>query len=105
PAIYWLAISQPNFSDFDVAQVGWASYGGAPIAPELVRRIMDAFPNARVGNGFGLTECSSIATFLPHEYAEDRPETVGFAAPVVDLDLADPDPETGVGELLIRGPN
>jgi long-chain acyl-CoA synthetase len=105
PAIYWLAISQPNFGEIDVSAVRWASYGGAPIAPELVRRIMQAFPNARVGNGFGLTECSSIATFLPHEYAESRPETVGFAAPVVDLELTDTDPGTGVGELLIRGPN
>jgi long-chain acyl-CoA synthetase len=105
PAIFWLAISQPNFSEFDMSSVRWLSYGGAPIAPELVRRIMDAFPNARLGNGFGLTESSSIATFLPHEYAAERPETVGFAAPVVDLRLADPDPDTGVGELLIRAPN
>jgi long-chain acyl-CoA synthetase len=105
PAIYWLAISQQNFADIDVSGVRWAAYGGAPIAPDLVRRIMKAFPNARVGNGFGLTECASIATYLPHEYAESRPETVGFAAPVVDLDLADPDPDSGVGELLIRGPN
>jgi long-chain acyl-CoA synthetase len=104
PAIYWLAISQPEFADTDVSSVKWASYGGAPIAPDLVRRIMEAFPNARVGNGFGLTECSSIATFLPHEYAESRPETVGLAAPVVDLDLLEPD-EEGAGELLIRGPN
>jgi acyl-CoA synthetase (AMP-forming)/AMP-acid ligase II len=104
PAIYWLAISRPEFTDTDVSNVRWASYGGAPIAPDLVRRIMEAFPNARVGNGFGLTECSSIATFLPHEHAESRPETVGFAAPVVDLKVADPDAE-GAGELLIRGPN
>jgi acyl-CoA synthetase (AMP-forming)/AMP-acid ligase II len=85
--------------------VRWLSYGGAPIAPELVRKIMEAFPGARVGNGFGLTESCSIATFLPHEFAEAHPETVGFAAPVVDLDVLDPDPDTGAGELLIRGPN
>jgi acyl-CoA synthetase (AMP-forming)/AMP-acid ligase II len=66
---------------------------------------MQAFPNARVGNGFGLTETSSVATFLPHEYARTRPESVGFAAPVVDLDLFEPDDETGTGELLVRGPN
>ncbi len=105
PAIYWLAINQPSFAEVDVSAVRWVSYGGAPIAPELVRRINQAFPNARLGNGFGLTETSSISTFLPHEYAESHPESVGFAAPVVDLVLRDPDPDTGVGELLIRGPN
>ena len=105
PAVYWLAINQPNFKEVDATHIRWVSYGGAPIAPELVARIMEAFPNARVGNGFGLSETSSVATFLPHEYAHLRPETVGFAAPVVDLDLYEPDKETGVGELLVRGPN
>src|SRR5205085_370702 len=87
------------------SRVRWVLYGGAPIAPDLVARIVESFPNARVGNGFGLTECSSVATFLPHEYAHARPETVGFAAPVVDLDLFEADPQSGVGELLIRGAN
>jgi long-chain acyl-CoA synthetase len=105
PAVYWFAINQPNFKDLDASQIRWVLYGGAPIAPDLVARIMESFPNARVGNGFGLTECSSVATFLPHEYAHTRPETVGFAAPVVDLDLFEPDPHTGIGELLIRGAN
>jgi acyl-CoA synthetase (AMP-forming)/AMP-acid ligase II len=105
PAIYWLAINQPNFKEIDVTNIRWLTYGGAPIAPELVARIMESFPNARVGNGFGLTETCSVATFLPHEYARSRPESVGFAAPVVDLDLFEPDTATGAGELLVRGPN
>ena len=105
PAVYWLAINQPTFDSADAANIRWISYGGAPIAPELVARIVEAFPNARVGNGFGLTETSSVATFLPHEYAHSRPESVGFAAPVVDLDLFEADSETGVGELLVRGSN
>jgi acyl-CoA synthetase (AMP-forming)/AMP-acid ligase II len=105
PAVYWLAMNQPNFRQIDTRAIIRVSYGGAPIAPDLVKQIIDAFPNARVGNGFGLTECSSVATFLPHEYALQRPETVGFAAPVVDLKLKDVLPGTDVGELLMRGPN
>jgi len=105
PAIHWLAISQPNFKEFDVGHVRWLTYGGAPIAPELVGKLMEAFPNARVGNGFGLSETSSVATFLPHEYSREHADSVGFAAPVVDLELFEPDVETGVGELLIRGTN
>jgi acyl-CoA synthetase (AMP-forming)/AMP-acid ligase II len=105
PAIYWLAINQPNFQTRETLEVRWLCYGGAPIAPDLVLRILEAFPNARVGNGFGLTETSSVATFLPHEFARVRPETVGLAAPVVDLKLADNLEGSDVGELLIRGPN
>ncbi len=105
PAVYWLAMNQPGFAEVDTSGVRWVMYGGAPIAPDLVARILEAFPNARVGNGFGLTETSSVATFLPHEYARLRPETVGFAAPVIDLKLEDGVDPSGVGELLIRGPN
>src|SRR5260370_18570885 len=104
PAIYWYAINQPNFKDVDTSRVERLSYGGAPMAPDLIVRILEAFPNARVGNGFGLTETSSVATFLPHEYARTRPETVGFAAPVCDVKLFETDSE-GVGELLVRGTN
>ena len=85
--------------------VGWVTYGGAPTAPDVVAKLRSSFPNARLGNGFGLTETSSVSTFLPDEYAEQRPETVGFTAPPVEVDLLDPDPASGVGELLIRGQN
>lgn len=105
PAIFWLAMNQPNFKDFDMSSVRWVTYGGAPTPPEQVARMMEEFPNARLGNGFGLTETSSVATFLPHEYALERPETVGFAAPVDELDLFEIDPASGAGELLVRGPN
>jgi acyl-CoA synthetase (AMP-forming)/AMP-acid ligase II len=105
PAILWLAMNQPNFKDVDVSPVRWVTYGGAPTPPQQVERMMKEFPGARLGNGFGLTETSSVATFLPHEYALQRPETVGFAAPVVELDLTEVDPVSGAGELLIRAPN
>jgi long-chain acyl-CoA synthetase len=102
PAIYWLAINQPKFASTDVSGVRKLSYGGAPIAPELVGRLVKAFPNARVGNGFGLTETSSVTSYLPHEFAEHA-SSVGFAAPVCDVRIA---PLVGeVGELLVRGPN
>ena len=105
PAIFWYALNQPNFEQVNTAGVRWVMYGGAPAAPDLVARILEAFPNARVSNSYGLTETSSVTTFLPHEYSLTRPESVGLAAPVVDLDLFEVDPQSRVGELLVRAPN
>jgi long-chain acyl-CoA synthetase len=105
PAIYHAVIRHPRFPELDVSDVRWISYGGAPIATSLVHAIKDAFPNARVGNGFGLTETSSLTSFLPHEEAAEHADSVGFAMPVVDLAIDQPDARTGVGELLVRGPN
>ncbi len=105
PAIYHAVIHHPRFAELDVSEVRYVSYGGAPISESLVQRIKESFPNARVGNGFGLTETSSITSFLPHEESSEHADSVGFAMPVVDLAIDDPDPQTMVGELLVRGPN
>src|SRR5437764_10707557 len=105
PAIYHALTRHPLFEQTDLGHVRWVSYGGAPIAADSVHKIMKAFPGARVGNGFGLTETSSLTSFLPHEEAAEHADSVGFAMPVVDLAVDHPDPDTGVGELLVRGPN
>jgi len=105
PTIYELALRHPDLPATDVSSVRTLSYGGAPMAPELVHRLLATFPNARVGNGFGLSETSAIATFLPHEYAVDHAESVGFPTPVDEVRIDRPDPVSGVGELLVRGPN
>jgi long-chain acyl-CoA synthetase len=105
PAIYHALTRHPLFQETDLSHVRWVSYGGAPIAASAVHKIMEAFPEARVGNGFGLTETSSLTSFLPHEEAVDHADSVGFAMPVVDLALHEPDDETGVGELMVRGQN
>jgi acyl-CoA synthetase (AMP-forming)/AMP-acid ligase II len=105
PAIFHALVHHPRFGELDVSNVQWVSYGGAPIAETLVQRLKDAFPAARVGNGFGLTETSSLTSFLPHEEAAEHADSVGFAMPVTDVALADIDRDTGAGELLVRGPN
>jgi long-chain acyl-CoA synthetase len=105
PTIYELVLRHPDLATTDVSSVRVLSYGGAPIAPDLVHRLLVAFPNARLGNGFGLSETTAIATFLPHEYAADQADAVGFPTPVDDVRIDRPDPVTGAGELVVRGPN
>ncbi len=105
PAIYHALMRHPAFAATDLSAVKFVSYGGAPIAASAVHQIMHAFPQARVGNGFGLTETSALTSYLAHEEAAEHADSVGFAMPVCDLAIDAPDPETGVGELLVRGAN
>src|SRR5215472_15127200 len=102
PAIYYYILNHPDFTPEKVAGVRWASYGGAPIAPALVHQIGDRFAAARLANGFGLTECTSIATGLPHEQAPEHADSVGFAAPHTEVAI-EPSPVPGPGQILIRG--
>jgi len=104
PAIYAQLIRDQRFIDLDRSHLVRVLYGGAPMAPEIIARLRELMPDARLGNGYGLSETSSVSTRLPDDMCGLRPESVGFATPVVELDILEPD-ATGAGELLIRGEN
>jgi len=53
--------------------------------------------------GYGLSECSPLVTFSSRE--KTRLGSVGQPITDVTIKIADPDPRTGVGEILIKGPN
>ena len=88
PAVYALLLRRPEFAGADLSGVRWVGYGGAPIAPALVRSLQEAFPGGRVFNGYGMTETASLMTALPHDDAVEHADSVGYAVPSVDLAIA-----------------
>ncbi len=109
PTIAWQLIEHPARARHDCSTIDSVAYGGAPAAPELVRRIREAFPNAVPATGWGMTEtCATFTHHLGEDY-EHRPESCGPAIPVADMKVVDADgttlPAGGVGELLVRGPH
>ncbi|WP_196771422.1 class I adenylate-forming enzyme family protein [Mycobacterium intracellulare] len=105
PAIYSLLLRHGGFAGTDVSGIRWVGYGGAPIAPSLVRSVKDAFGHATVFNGYGMTETASLMTVLPDGDAIEHADSVGYAVPSVDLGLIPLGDEPGVGELVTRGAN
>jgi len=106
PAIYSLLLRHNGFAGTDVSGVRWAAYGGAPIAPSLVRSVKEAFPQAKVFNGYGMTETASLMTVLPGRDAVEHADSVGYAVPSVDLGVVPfAGDEPGMGELVTRGAN
>ena len=109
PTIAWQLIEHPLRGNYDLSSLESVSYGGAPSAPELVRKIKQAFPSSAPGNGWGMTETSATATQHGAEDYEHRPDSCGPAAPVCDLKIVGPNGDTlppgEVGELWARGPN
>ncbi|HTF35362.1 MAG TPA: class I adenylate-forming enzyme family protein [Myxococcota bacterium] len=109
PAMVWQVLESPSFAKRDLSSVTSVGYGGAPAAPELVRRIKEAFPAVSPGNGYGLTETSSVTTYNGGEDYVRKPESCGVPVPVCDLKVTDPKgkalPVGEVGELWIKGPN
>ncbi|WP_395728212.1 class I adenylate-forming enzyme family protein [Nakamurella sp.] len=106
PAIYSLILRNKEFDGIDVSRVRWVGYGGAPVAPSLVAQIQKGFPDARVFNGYGMTESASLMTVLPHEDAVEHADSIGYAVPSIDLGVIPlNDDEPMVGELVARGAN
>jgi long-chain acyl-CoA synthetase len=61
PTIAWQIIEHPSREKYDLSSIEAVAYGGAPSAPELVRKIKEIWPKASPGNGWGMTETSATA--------------------------------------------
>jgi long-chain acyl-CoA synthetase len=109
PAMVWQVLDHPDFATRDVSSIRSIGYGGAPAAPELVRRIEAMFPGRTPSNGYGLTETSSVTTMNSGSDYLRKPDSVGLPVPVCEVKVVDSDgspvPDGDVGELWIKGPN
>jgi long-chain acyl-CoA synthetase len=109
PTIAWQLIEHPARTRYDLSSLESVAYGGAPSAPELVRKIVETFPKSLPGNGWGMTETSATCTSHSAEDYEHRPDSCGPAVAVCDLKVIGANgemlPPNEVGELWARGPN
>jgi acyl-CoA synthetase (AMP-forming)/AMP-acid ligase II len=108
PTIAWQLLEHPDRAKYDLSSLESIAYGGAPAAPELVRRIFEEF-GALPGNGWGMTETMATVTGHGAEDYLNRPDSAGPAVPVADLEIRADDgvtrlPPGTVGELWARGP-
>lgn len=95
------------------------SYGGAPLAPSILRRALTLLPDVGFVNAYGLTETSSsIAVLGPDDHrdaaASDDPavrarlSSVGLPLPSVEIQIRDaadtPAAPGEIGAIYVRGP-
>ena len=72
PTIAWQLLEHPDRAKYDLSSLEAIAYGGAPSAPELVRRIHAEF-GALPGNGWGMTETMATVTSHVGEDYLNRP--------------------------------
>ncbi|MEM9517993.1 MAG: class I adenylate-forming enzyme family protein [Actinomycetota bacterium] len=106
----WRIIEHPRFHEYDTSSVTGIGGGGSVWSPELLRACRDALPHAQraVGVGYGLTECSGLATHAGDEVLIPHPDSVGAAIPTCELAIHDDDdnpvPDGTIGNVMLRGP-
>jgi long-chain acyl-CoA synthetase len=75
--------------------------GGAAVAPDVEKFLADArFPYAI---GYGLTETAPVVAGAPPYTTRLR--AAGPAMPGIQMRIADPRPDSGEGEVQVKGPN
>ncbi|WP_375422524.1 class I adenylate-forming enzyme family protein [uncultured Sphingomonas sp.] len=108
PTIAWQLLEHPDRDKYDLSSLEAIAYGGAPSAPELVKRIYTEF-GALPGNGWGMTETMATVTSHSSEDYLNRPTSAGPPVAVADLKIVAEDgvtelPVGEIGELWARGP-
>ncbi len=108
PTIAWQLVEHPARAKYDLSSIETVGYGGAPAAPELVRRIVEVFPGSQPGNGWGMTETSAGVTGHSSEDYRHRPDSCGPPTAVAELKIVGGDGRTlgpdEIGELWCKGP-
>jgi acyl-CoA synthetase (AMP-forming)/AMP-acid ligase II len=117
PTMLNLMIKHPKISEFDFSSLRVILSGGAPIAPEIVRSIMETFGCDYIQT-YGMTETSPYLTFsIVKQHLQDLPPEKQFTyksktgRPFMGVDLKVVDEngnrvkadETQVGEIWVRG--
>jgi long-chain acyl-CoA synthetase len=108
PTMFRAMANHPKIAEFDLSSLKGCISGGAPL-PLEVRSNFEKRSNARVIEGYGLTETSPVATANPPG-GEIKTGSIGLPIPgtqIIIVDREDPHkllPQGEAGEICIIGP-
>ena len=109
PPVFVALMRHPDFATRDLSAVRGISSGAAPLPVQVLEALQTRFPDAVIGEGYGLTEVTMIATGNPSWQSGVRKVgTVGVAVHDTEVRVVDADdravPTGERGEVCIRGP-
>jgi fatty-acyl-CoA synthase len=108
PTMYQILLKVPDIATRDLSAWRTGLYGAAPMPPNVLEAMFEAFPQTEFVQFAGQTEAGPGGIYLTSEQARERPDASGrqaflfTEARVVDGDEVDVAPGE-VGELLLRG--
>lgn len=109
PPVFVALLRHPDMATRDLSTVRGISSGAAPLPVTILAALGERFPDAVIGEGYGLTEVTMVATMNPSWRSGVRKVgTVGVPAQGTEIRLVGPDGEQvgpgERGEVCVRGP-
>jgi long-chain acyl-CoA synthetase len=105
PAMYNAILTLKQIEKFDLSSLRWVVVFGAPSSPEIMQRFNKYCPNAKLLNGWGMTETCPPNTVTPFD--SDNIASVGKPAPSCSIKIVDEQgqelPNGTIGEIVISG--
>jgi long-chain acyl-CoA synthetase len=101
PTMIGMLMNHPEFRPERLASLRALTYGASPMPGALLERLLSAFPELDVFQGYGMTESSAVLTALgPQEHRAGGPRlrSAGLPLPGVALSIQDTD-----GAVLAQG--
>jgi acyl-CoA synthetase (AMP-forming)/AMP-acid ligase II len=108
PATLWrMLISCPEIKKYDLSSVRLVINGAMYMPAEMRKEVLSYFPNAVMGDTYGMTEASPCTTILRPTDALRKPASVGVPLTICDVKIFDDQgeevPPGEVGEIVTRG--
>ncbi|MFH1687469.1 MAG: class I adenylate-forming enzyme family protein [bacterium] len=109
PSNFMLLLGKKGFSSADLPHLRYLTQAGGAMAPDVIRRTMEAFDGRRLFIMYGQTEASPRATYCPPDRLRAKIGSIGIGVPGITIHLLDnngrPCGENEVGEIVLEGPN
>ncbi len=108
PAMAEMIFALPDLEKYSVDSLTKCLLTAAPVSESLKKRALQVFYNAKIIDGYGLTENTSSTTMLKGEDVLTRPSSVGlpdiFTQIKIFNDYFEPVPVNVIGEIGVRSP-
>lgn len=109
PSNFMILLKKSTFPDREFKHLRYFTQAGGSMAPEVIKKLINAFPDKKIFIMYGQTEASPRVSYLPPDQLENKIGSIGIPIPGVEIKIMNEDgvevPDGESGELAVVGDN
>lgn len=109
PSNFMILLNNSTLASRKLEHLRYFTQAGGAMAPEVIRKLMNAFPHKEIYIMYGQTEAAPRVSYLPPERLKEKVGSIGIPVPGVNIKIVDEDgveiPPGQDGEIAVSGDN